>query len=222
MAQGQLILMLEGESEYKSVPRLVNRMILPPSLRMTGSPHVLHGVSNLAYCQNGQWRLVGNEQKTKWLSYFRGIRNAYVLVLLDGDGKEDSGKRFCVRDAACFLTRSAQEAGAGKIFSLAVVFARQEFESWLLAGCESLYSNLSERDIAALEDAPRDAKKKIRDIKQGRYKEIFDQPEFVKQLDIDLLSSRMRSFRRFEHALSQLAEAAETGRHICTPVEKEF
>ena len=208
--------MVEGESEILSVPKLVYKMQVP-SLYLTNTYRV-HGVSNLISCQQGKWKLVDKGDGEKWHKYLRNVQKAsYVLLLLDGDGPADSGKRFCVREAAHALADSAKKVGAGKTFSLAVAFVRQEFESWLLAGCESLCSKLTDGEIAALEEAPRDAKGRIREITQAGYNEVRDQPEFVKQLNIGLLSTRMRSFRRFEKALRQLDDAARNGVHICTP-----
>src|SRR5207249_864229 len=63
-----------------------------------------------------------------------------VLALYDGDFKSfppGSGASFCARTAAASLAAAAAEAGAGKTFSLAVVFACVEYETWLVAGAES-------------------------------------------------------------------------------------
>ena len=219
MGAGRLVLMVEGESELLSVPKLVSRM-LPPNLRLSGKPFQIGGVSNLVHRRNGAWELVKNKHGDgcpKWHSFLRNARDSHVLLLLDGDGSSDSGRKFCAWDAARFLAQAAQEVGAGAVFSLAVVFVRQEFESWLLAGCPELSKQLDDAELSRLEEMPRDAKKRIRDIVKGGYREVIDQPKFTGNLDVTALRSRMRSFRRFENALKQLADAAEDGHHVCTP-----
>jgi hypothetical protein len=64
-----------------------------------------------------------------------------ILAVFDGDARTfpaGSQSLFCAATAAKLMTIAAAEAGAGKIFSLAVVFACVEYESWIIAGAESL------------------------------------------------------------------------------------
>ena len=64
-----------------------------------------------------------------------------MLAIYDGDAKHfpaGSSCPFCAYTAAKTMAAAAAEAGAGKVFSLAVVFARCEYETWLIAGVESL------------------------------------------------------------------------------------
>ena len=225
MASRKLILMVEGESELLSVPKLVYRMALPSCLHIGSKPYKLGGVDNLIHWQQQKRKFelklyLHGAKESKWQSFLRSARGAYVLALLDGDKLE--GNQFCVKDAAYFLAESAQKVGAGQTFSLAITFVRQELESWLLAGCKSLYSHMTKEDLEKPEDdLPKGAKGKIKSIR-GRYRETLDQPQFIDELDIDMLRSRnLRSFVRFEHALKELAKAAESGAHICTPTAKE-
>src|SRR5207249_4008547 len=55
-----------------------------------------------------------------------------VLVILDGDAKKVEGQQFCAATTAAMLAERGRAAGAGLLFSLAVVFLRQEFESILI------------------------------------------------------------------------------------------
>lgn len=48
------------------------------------------------------------------------------------------GQPFCAMRAAQILVQEAREVGTGRRFSLAVVFACQEFESWFVVAANSL------------------------------------------------------------------------------------
>ena len=45
---------------------------------------------------------------------------------------------FCAANVARRLAKEATRARGGELFSVATVFACQEYESWLIAGVESL------------------------------------------------------------------------------------
>ena len=91
-----------------------------------------------------------------------------VLLILDGDIEKVGGKEFCAAEVAKSLAGAAMHVGAGETFSVAVVFARQEYETWLIAGIASLAGQrlpdgrLIESNAKApdgdLEASPRDAK----------------------------------------------------------------
>jgi len=99
------------------------------------------------------------------------------------------------------------------------VFACQEFESWLIAGVESLAGKPLKdgrpgvkAGIAPpdknLEAAPRDAKRWLRKATVSGYSPARDQAALAKIVDLDLIRNRpMRSFRRLENALSQIVSA---------------
>lgn len=60
-----------------------------------------------------------------------------VIILMDGDVLPLRGNDpLCAPTTACEMARIATRAGAGKTISVAVVFAMQEVESWLIAGRE--------------------------------------------------------------------------------------
>jgi hypothetical protein len=108
-----------------------------------------------------------------------------------------------------------------------------EFESWLLAGVESLAEKKfpdGRRGVKAsavppigdLEKAPRDAKGWFRKHIEGGYNPTRDQADLTKMVDVNVIRQRgLRSFRRLENALSQLASAARSGRHIASPTVAE-
>jgi hypothetical protein len=73
-----------------------------------------------------------------------GSEEVLVLIALavvsrfDGDIEKVAGKAFCAAAVARSLALEAKHVGAGRTFSVAVVFAIQEFETWLIAGTASL------------------------------------------------------------------------------------
>jgi hypothetical protein len=215
-----LVLMVEGESDRQSVPGLVTRL-----LESLGARDVLHVSSTM--CVGDVHRLANRGSEAEWIRFVLSAAKkpalGAVLLLLDGDAKAKHPIRtsagdmqFCAREVAAFLARRArEEAGAGTGFSLAIVFARQEFESWLLAGCAELAEGIG--PAKDLEAAPRDAKSQIGRLRGRAYKETIHQPELTRRLDPRLAGARMRSFRRLEDAIGELAAAVREGRHVCTP-----
>jgi hypothetical protein len=153
-----------------------------------------------------------------------------VLTVLDGDAKRRVlGSEFCARDHARQLVSMARAEGAGAIFSLSVVFACKEFESWLIAGVESLAGQPLKQGLEGikpgttapdgdLEASPRDAKGWLSDRMTAKYKAPRDQAHLTSKVDLDLIRKRgMRSFDRLEHALSELVESFRSGKMIATP-----
>jgi hypothetical protein len=148
-----------------------------------------------------------------------------MLLVLDGDF---SGKTFetstgtlpfCAKTMAALLAKRAREAGAGTFFSLGVVIARAEFESWLIAGCSELNAHCQAHENANfLENDMKGAKEWIKRHTRTPYKPTRHQEEWTKTLDPDApLLQGMRSFKRLHHAIEQLAQAVRDGQPVCTP-----
>jgi hypothetical protein len=227
----ELVLMVEGDSETASVPgmthRLLRKLALDSELVYYNRLLRVGGLSALVRrdkATNTETLVSEAEGNKKWHRYLGVARkevkqgnNACILLLLDGERSADGSFPFCAMKTAKFLAKEAADAGAGNIFSLAIVFVRQEFESWLLAGCLDLAKNLTTEELKKLEEAPRDAKKRIHEITGHSYKETTHQPAYAAKLDFALLETRMRSFLRFENALRQLGATANAGNFICTP-----
>ncbi len=94
-----------------------------------------------------------------------------------------------------------------------------EFESWLIAGAESLAGKRFEdgrmefpRSVPEIpnnpETAPRDAKGWFRGLmKKTGYSPTRDQAELTRLVDLNAIRGRrMRSFRRLESAVSELGQ----------------
>jgi len=132
---------------------------------------------------------------------------AALLILLDMDDD-------CPREKAKELVSRIHQMGSLP-FSVVVVCAKREFESWFLASLETIH------DGQIYDDAPenkRDAKGWLR--KNFKYKQTRHQAIYTQKLDIALARERSRSFRRLYHAFQELVDAAEKGQIIITPTEQ--
>jgi hypothetical protein len=221
----RLILFVEGEGEADAVPTLVKRLLKEKGERhdifLDDSPFRVGSVDKLVKADFLKWkRFLGASLKRPNVGG--------VLLILDGDIEKMGGKAFCAAAVAKSLADVAIHAGAGKTFSLAVVFARQEYEPWLIAGIASLAGQrlpdgrLIERNATApggdLEAGPRDAKGWLRAIVEGGYKPTRDQAALTKLVDLEVIRARnLRSFRRLESAVSSLLEAIRCNRPIVSP-----
>ena len=217
----KIVLFVEGEGEADAAPLLVKKIIneIPTawqSVSLDPDPFRVGEVNRLM--KNGNWQ---NKLKAALLRKNVGA----VVVLLDGDVKV-AGKPLCAAQLGMEMAKLASEAGAGSTFSVAVVFALQEFESWLIASYESIGGNeLSDGRIIPqnmelpddTEVAPRDAKKWWKNC-LGSYKPTIDQVELTKWLEPKCVRDKnLRSFTRMESAISEIVAAIESGSHVSTP-----
>jgi len=126
------------------------------------------------------------------------------------------------------LTHESTKVGGGTLFSVATVFACQEFESWLIAGIESLAGKSLEdgrRGVEPgtrapdqnLEATPRNAKEWLRKVMASGYNPTRDQALLTKMVDLQLISQRMRSFRRLESAISTIVTAVRNESSMVSP-----
>jgi hypothetical protein len=231
----RLVLFVEGEGDAEAAPILVRRLLneIEPSpwdcLFLDGDPMRVGGISELTGRREAEWaRFLGVAR--------RRSRLGGILLLLDGDVPPAGQRVFCPGEVGRDLSRRALEEGAGAFFSVASVFAMQEYESWLIGGVESLAGRPlpdGRPGIRAGTVAPaQDLEKTIRGAKQwlGRhmeartYKETLDQEPLTRLLIDDLSPLRRRgmsSFVRLERALRQLVEGIRSGNHIVTPAAPE-
>lgn len=240
MSPKRLVLLVEGPGDVEAAPILVRRLLkeysahdalvlddLPPLCLHGGYPKLRKFDRIRKTWDFGEWRrLLRMALKTR-------KNMGGCLLLLDGDSKSDvDGNAFCAMQAAQRLVAEAEATGAGNLFSLAIVFACKEFESWLIAGVDSLLGqpfadgrkgmpNLLSKGMAAPanpELEPRDAKGWFRRV-MGGYAPARDQAELTRLVDFNTIRNRkeMRSFRRMESAIQQLVTAVRSGRHTVTP-----
>lgn len=223
MTPKRLVLLVEGEGDEAAAPRLVGRLLAEYSAHDAGF------VDDKTF-RIGEYSSVVKDNYDKWLRLLKAAvgRKDFggCLLLLDGDSKRQD---FCASRAARCLAAEARQVGAGKLFSVAVVFACKEFESWFIAGLGSLVGkpfsdnrieipSLPKTIPADPEIAPRNAKGWLAEIMRNRYSPTRDQKELAELLDFNLLREKnVRSFRRLESALKGLIGAIRSGQHVVTP-----
>jgi hypothetical protein len=226
MKPKRLVLFVEGDGDREAVPVLVKRLLTNlhawDFLILEPRPYVVGEVNALLKDNCSKWvRLLAAAAKD--------ANVGAILLVLDGDIRKVPGKAFCARDVARTLARESARARGGEQFSVGVVFACQEFESWLIAGVESLAGKrLSDGSPAVrpgveppqgdLEQSPRDAKGWLRNVMEAGYNPSRDQSVLTAIVDLGLVRSRsMRSFRRLEHALEQIVTAIRDASPIVSP-----
>jgi hypothetical protein len=221
----RIVLFVEGESDADALPKLVKKLL-----------NEQHAWSSVTLDENpfrvGEANKLMKDGFREWQRFLSASAKrpnvGGVLLVLDGDVKKVAGRDFCAATVAKSLAEAAKKPGGGVLFSVAVVFARQEYESWLIAGIESLAGKQlpDGRKIAAtakapagnLEDSPRDAKGWLGTIIEGGYKESRDQEALTKLVELSTIRTRcLRSFRRLEAALSQLVLAVRNQQPVVSP-----
>lgn len=222
----RIIMFVEGVGELKAVPKLVGRLISEMnawnSVQVDESPFLVGQIGKLLKNDCAEW-------KKKINACLRRRDLGGILLLLDGDIKRADGGDFCAATIAKKLALVARPLGAGSTFSVAVVFACMEYESWLLAGAESfagkslsdgrLISTDLKSPAGNLEESPRDAKGWLNHLIEGGYLPIRDQAELTKMLDLELVRERqLRSFRRLESAVAQLVDAIRNNAPVASPL----
>ncbi|QVL31056.1 DUF4276 family protein [Telmatocola sphagniphila] len=183
--------------------------------------HALFVDSN-AFRVGGLENLAANNGE-KFLRYLKTAAKqtdlGAILLVLDGDHKKFEKAPFCQVTVARLLAERAKQAAAGEKFSFAVVFLLQEYESFLIASAAQF--SLLKLGIELppnAEDAPRDAKKWLRENLNGGYSEASQQVELTRQISDWSAAQRMRSFQRFENALLELSRAVAGNYHIVSPI----
>ncbi len=225
----RIVLFVEGEGEAEALPKLVKRLLTEQQ-----AWDVVH-LDEDTFRVGEVNRLVKNdyhEWKRKLAASLKRRNVGGVLLVLDGDAKKVAGEPFCAARVARSLARASASVGGGVSFSVAVVFARQEYESWLIAGIEALAgkrladgrliaanANAPDRD---LEESPRDAKGWFSGVIDGGYKPTRDQAALTDLLDLAVVRARnLRSFRRLEAALVDLVSAVRSDKHTATPCQPD-
>lgn len=223
-ATPKIAIICEGDGECEAMPTLATRLLqrlnapefvtLPP-MRLGG----LHKVASPA------------EDGTFWRNKVRyaGQRAKAVLAVFDGDADNFRGEPFCEVTAAKWLASEACSVGAGANFSLAVVIAMQEYETWLIGGVESLAGKPLSKGVSTVladtrcpphPEGIRGAKEWLRkNMPRGYpYKPMTHQKAMTSAVDLDsIVAADLRSFTRLIGAMQSLINGVRTGNHVCTP-----
>jgi hypothetical protein len=127
----RLVVMGEGQGEYEALPLLVSRVInekIPAAhgqLFVDSASFKIGEVQSLAARNFAKWhRLLKAAAKRPHIGG--------ILVVLDGDLPKVLGNPFCAARIATQLAEETRIDGAGAVFSVGVVFACREFESWFI------------------------------------------------------------------------------------------
>jgi len=134
----RLVILVEGDGDETAVPALVARMLAEHQsadvLFIDGNVIPTGGAKKLVTP-----KAITDRNWERWLGVALKRPNlGAVLLLADGDmDLVAKGKPFCPGLCALALSERARTVGAGATFSVASVFARQELESWLIAGVRS-------------------------------------------------------------------------------------
>ncbi len=221
----RIVLFVEGEGEAIAVPKLVARLLTEQNawdaVVLDQHPFRVGQINKLVKDDHREW-------KRKLSATLKRTNVGGVLLLLDGDIRRVHNAPFCAANTAKSLAAIAASVGGGSNFSVASVFARQEFESWLIAGFTSFAGKTfpdgrtAPANVAVpagdLEESPRDAKGWLNKVIDGGYKPTRDQATLTQWLDPQLVRDRgIRSFQRLESAVSELVSAIRSGNHVVTP-----
>ncbi len=168
----------------------------------------------------------------EWLRYIRIAacrRNiGGILAVFDGDADKfpaGASSPFCAATAAKSMVAAAAQIGAGKKFSLAVVFACVEYESWIIAGAESLAGKsfrdgrpVLSHDVTLPTHNPESHGKRWLEKNCPGYRPRRDQGALTELLDLGVVrNKRLRSFSRLDHAIDQILEAITKDSYVATP-----
>jgi hypothetical protein len=227
----RLVLLGEGHGEVTALPILIRKL-----LRGKNAHDLLYLDGDVIRTNPSQlvkWNKPKNEPDySQWISRItlaaRRRDVGGILAIYDGDAKmfpAGSESAFCASTAAKAMAAAAVEAGAGKMFSLSVVFACSEYETWLVAGAESFRGRYFKDGRPAIlshtnlpEGDPESHGKRWLEQNCVGYRPTRDQSALTDLLDFQFVRARnVRSFERLEHAIDQLLEAVQKDRHISTP-----
>ena len=227
MKPRQLLLFVEGQGDRLAVPILVKRLLKERAcqdvLVVAPNPWAVGEFSSLRRDDYAEWKRYLNTAIKK-----QGMEAC--LLLIDGDAPPSKGESFCAKKAAHELAIVAQNRGAGRQFTAAVVFANLEFESWLIAGASSLAGkSLLDGSVSFpknfgpppgdIELAPRDAKGFFKKALSGGYRQTHHQAAIAELVDLNAIRQQnLRSFRRLENAIDEIVEAFRGNRHVVSPI----
>ncbi len=225
----RLVLLGEGQGDEAALPVLVRKLLAERDRdqRFFVDRDVIRGGAYMKWDKEAK-----RPDYTKWISRVTAASRrgnlAGVLAVYDGDAPvfpAGSKTPFCAADAAKVLAKVAADAGAGRTFSLAVVFACVEYESWIIAGIESLAGRRYNDGQPALPSGLKfpsgncesHGKRWLEQQCPG-YRPTLDQRALTDLLYLNVVRAKgLRSFRRLEHAVDQLMEAANNETHILCP-----
>ncbi|WP_324667937.1 DUF4276 family protein [Geochorda subterranea] len=189
-----IVPIVEGHGEVQAVPVLLRRL-----LERCEAHHVR--VERHIRVPRGQLRHPDGLERAVRLACMVAD-DAAVLILLDADDD-------CPAELGPALLSVARSVARASV-PVAVVVARAEYESWLLAGLEGLRGRRGVREDATAPVDPesvRGAKEYLQQqMEPGRYySETVDQPALTQMFDLDRARQRSPSFDKLWREVERLA-----------------
>jgi hypothetical protein len=136
---------------------------------------------------------------------------------MDADRQED-----CPAELAKHFVNRIRAYGARR--SVAIVFARREYEAWFVASLETIAGSsgipagtLFDGEVEELANPKRWVGSRF--PRTRVYKETEDQAAMSEMIDFCLAAKRSRSFRRFTHAMSDLVRSIDAEQVVVTPTQ---
>ena len=229
----RLVILGEGHGEVSALPVLAKKILLEKDVerQLFVDEDIIrsHNPSGLVKWDKEQ-KLPNFEEWFKRIKIAaRRPRLGGILAIFDGDAKKfpaGSDSPFCSAKAAKLMAEAAAKIGAGKNFSLAVVFACVEYESWLIAGTESLAGRTFKDGRPILKkgmsfpagDPESHGKGWLERNCLSSYRPSRDQGPLTELVDLHIVrGKKLRSFSRLDHAIEQMIEAVKSDVYIVTP-----
>jgi len=229
----RLVILGEGHGEVSALPILAKKILLEKDAGQR-----LFVDKEIIRARNPSGLVKWDKERKQpdfdeWLKRIRiAVRRSNlggILAVFDGDAKKfpaGSDSPFCAATAAKLMAEAAGAIGAGRDFSLAVVFACVEYESWLIAGTESLAGKSFADGRPILKkglpfpEGPGEAHGKAwleRNCLSG-YRPTRDQGPLTELVDLEAIRRKqLRSFSRLDHAIEQILSAVQNNEFIKTP-----
>jgi len=229
----RLVIIGEGHGEVSALPLLAKKILLEKKVerRLWVDEEIVraHNPSGLV-----KWDREKKEPECgEWLKRIRFAANRSnlggILAIFDGDAERfpaGAQSAFCAKTAAKLMAKEAAKEGAGTRYSLAIVFACVEYESWLIAGAESLAGKTFKdgRPILPKDsnfpDGPSEShgKRWLEKHCLSGYRSRRDQGPLTELVDLAVVRSKgLRSFFRLDHAIEQILDAVDNNVCIVTP-----
>lgn len=228
----RLVIIGEGHGEVSALPILARKI-----LHQKDAERHLFVDDEIIRAHNPAGLVKWQKQKSQadFEEWFKRIRVATrrpnlggVLAVFDGDAETfpaGKGSPFCAATAAKLMAEAATRIGAGKNFSLAVVFACVEFETWIIAGAETLAGKAFDdgrpilpKNIKFPAGHPESHGKRWLEQNCPGYRPRRDQGPLTKLVDWQVVRDKnLRSFRRLDNAIGQILSAVNSGNHVATP-----
>ncbi|MEM7532057.1 MAG: DUF4276 family protein [Chloroflexota bacterium] len=187
--------------QQSAIVVLVGRM-----LHELGCWHLFPQGKHSAYRMSYQEFFTGSQFEQSIRSHKSYPDCAAVLVLLDMDDD-------CPKEKSAELVQRIHQMERLP-FSVVIVCAKCEYESWFLASIESIHEGAMPYDGEPEER--RGAKEWLR--KQFGYKPTQDQSTYTRQMDFTLVYERSRSFQRLYHAFEEIIGANDAEDVVITPM----